>query len=50
MAPRLALVTPVVRDDDEAIAYFTRSLGFVIVEDTPLPGGKRWVVADRRPA
>ena len=32
-----------VRDYDEAIAYFTGSLGFVLVEDTPLGGGKRFV-------
>jgi catechol 2,3-dioxygenase-like lactoylglutathione lyase family enzyme len=33
----------VVRDYDEAIAYFTTKLGFELVEDTPQPG-KRWVV------
>jgi catechol 2,3-dioxygenase-like lactoylglutathione lyase family enzyme len=41
---RIALVTLVVRDYDEAIAWFTRALGFTLVEDTPLAGGKRWVV------
>lgn len=40
----LANVTLVVRDYDEAIAYFTDALGFRLVEDTPLDGGKRWVV------
>ncbi len=44
MTRALALVTLVVRDYDEAIAFFTRSLGFTLVEDTPLGGGKRWVV------
>jgi catechol 2,3-dioxygenase-like lactoylglutathione lyase family enzyme len=39
----LAGVTLVVRDYDEAIEYFTKALGFRLVEDTPLPGGKRWV-------
>jgi len=40
----IASVALVVRDYDEAIAFFTTSLGFVVVEDTPLAGGKRWVV------
>ena len=44
MSPRLAQVSLLVRDYDEAIAFFTRSLGFVLREDTPLAGGKRWVV------
>jgi catechol 2,3-dioxygenase-like lactoylglutathione lyase family enzyme len=39
----LALVTLVVRDYDEAIAWFTRCLRFVVLEDTDLGGGKRWV-------
>ena len=37
---QLALV---VRDYDEAIAWFTQKLGFELVEDTPM-GNKRWVV------
>jgi catechol 2,3-dioxygenase-like lactoylglutathione lyase family enzyme len=41
----IAAVALVVRDYDEAIAYFTGCLRFVVVEDTPLGGGKRWVVA-----
>lgn len=40
---RLALVTLVVADYDEAIAWYTRALGFELLEDTPLGGGKRWV-------
>lgn len=40
----LALVTLVVRDYDEAIAYFTRTLHFTLAEDRPLEAGKRWVV------
>lgn len=43
MAPRLGAVTFLVRDYDEAIAYFTGRLGFELREDTPLGGGKRWV-------
>ncbi|MCG8443401.1 MAG: VOC family protein [Caulobacterales bacterium] len=41
---RLGLMTYLVRDYDEAIAYFTGPLGFALVEDTPLGEGKRWVV------
>ena len=40
----LALVALVVRDYDEAISFFVGALGFSLVEDTPLPDGKRWVV------
>jgi catechol 2,3-dioxygenase-like lactoylglutathione lyase family enzyme len=40
----IAAVALVVRDYDESIAYFTDRLGFTLVEDTPLGGGKRWVV------
>lgn len=36
----------VVRDYDEAIAYFTNLLGFTLVEDTPLSSTKRWVVVE----
>jgi catechol 2,3-dioxygenase-like lactoylglutathione lyase family enzyme len=44
MSRSIALVTLVVRDYDEAIAYFTGVLRFTLVEDLPLEGGKRWVV------
>ncbi|WP_062209813.1 VOC family protein [Streptomyces sp. NBRC 109706] len=41
----LGLVTLVVPEYDEAIAYYTGTLGFVLREDTLLaPDGKRWVV------
>ncbi|HKQ36727.1 MAG TPA: VOC family protein [Verrucomicrobiae bacterium] len=41
----LALVSLVVRDYDEAIKFFVGTLGFVLVEDSPVPEqGKRWVV------
>ena len=39
----LTLVTLVVRDYDEAIAWFTNCLRFTLLEDTPLGDGKRWV-------
>jgi catechol 2,3-dioxygenase-like lactoylglutathione lyase family enzyme len=41
---RLALVTLVVNDYDEAIDYYVRILGFTLSEDTPMAEGKRWVV------
>jgi catechol 2,3-dioxygenase-like lactoylglutathione lyase family enzyme len=44
MAYSIASLTLVVRDYDEAIAFFTDALRFALVEDTPLGGGKRWVV------
>ncbi|MCA8830652.1 VOC family protein [Hymenobacter pini] len=43
MIQRLALVTLVVADYDEAIAFYTQKLGFILVEDTPLSPDKRWV-------
>lgn len=46
-APRqsLGLIAVVVRDYDEAIRYYVDTLGFVLVEDKPVPEqSKRWVV------
>jgi catechol 2,3-dioxygenase-like lactoylglutathione lyase family enzyme len=43
MSRRIANVTIVVRDYDEAIAYYTRALGFTLIEDTPMGDGKRFV-------
>lgn len=40
----LAAVAVLVPDYDRAIAHFTEDLGFVLVEDTDLGGGKRWVL------
>ena len=48
MALRLACVTVVVRDYDEAVAYYAACLDFEVIEDTPLEGGKRWVVVRPR--
>jgi catechol 2,3-dioxygenase-like lactoylglutathione lyase family enzyme len=41
---RLAHVALLVRDYDEAIAFFTQALRFELVEDTDMGGGKRWVL------
>lgn len=43
MAQRLGYIALVVRDYDEAITFYTQSLGFQLIEDTDLGGGKRWV-------
>ncbi|MBP1473484.1 VOC family protein [Frateuria sp. MAH-13] len=40
----LGAIALLVRDYDEAIAYFTGSLGFRLIEDAPQGAGKRWVV------
>jgi catechol 2,3-dioxygenase-like lactoylglutathione lyase family enzyme len=37
-------VALVVRDYDEALAFFTRTLNFTVVEDTCLSETKRWVL------
>lgn len=43
MPQTLVAVALVVADYDEAIAFFVGTLGFVLVEDTPMGNGKRWV-------
>lgn len=43
MIVSVAQVALLVREYDEAIAFYRDVLGFVLVEDTPLPVGKRWV-------
>jgi catechol 2,3-dioxygenase-like lactoylglutathione lyase family enzyme len=48
MAQTLGYVALVVRDYDEALAFFTHSLGFTLIEDTVakdrLGNDKRWVL------
>jgi len=44
MTQRLGYVALVVRDYDEAVAFFTHALGFQLIEDTDLGNGKRWVL------
>ncbi len=43
MARAVASLTFLVWDYDEAIAFFTETLRFTLLEDTPLADGKRWV-------
>jgi catechol 2,3-dioxygenase-like lactoylglutathione lyase family enzyme len=44
MTRSITRLTLVVRDYDEAIAYYTGVLGFALLEDTNMGKGKRWVV------
>lgn len=44
MSPSIAMVALVVRDYDAAVAFYCGRLGFELVADTDLGGGKRWVV------
>jgi catechol 2,3-dioxygenase-like lactoylglutathione lyase family enzyme len=52
MSQTIGHATLVVRDYDEAIAFFTRSLGFDLIEDTPSKDrqgrDKRWVLVAPR--
>jgi catechol 2,3-dioxygenase-like lactoylglutathione lyase family enzyme len=41
---RIAHLSLVVRDYDEAIRYYTTRLGFDVLEDVPLGDEKRWVL------
>jgi catechol 2,3-dioxygenase-like lactoylglutathione lyase family enzyme len=41
---RLALTTLVVPDYDAGIAFLVGALGFDLIEDSDMGGGKRWVV------
>jgi catechol 2,3-dioxygenase-like lactoylglutathione lyase family enzyme len=43
MNRRIGQIALLVRDYDEAIAWFSEALGFVPVEDSDLGEGKRWV-------
>lgn len=47
---QLALVTLLVREYDEAIAFFTGALRFELRENADLGDGKRWVVVAPRDA
>lgn len=44
MSRSIGLITLVVRDYDEAIAWYTSSLGFALVNDSRQSATKRWVV------
>ena len=44
MKQSIGYVALVVRDYDEAIAFYAKVLRFELIEDTPLGAGKRWVL------
>ncbi|MGW2514747.1 VOC family protein [Streptomyces scopuliridis] len=46
--PYIALATLVVDDYDKALAFYTRALGFELIEDTERGDGSRWVVVRPR--
>ena len=48
MPQSIALVSLVVPDYDEAVSYYTSTLGFDLIEDSAQEGGKRWVVVAPR--
>jgi catechol 2,3-dioxygenase-like lactoylglutathione lyase family enzyme len=51
MQQTIGLIAIVVRDYDEAIAFYTQVLGFALIEDTAIPEReKRWVVVAPRGA
>ncbi len=45
---KITHLTYLVRNYDDAIAWFTEVLGFVVAEDSDLGGGKRWVLVGPR--
>jgi catechol 2,3-dioxygenase-like lactoylglutathione lyase family enzyme len=44
MSQSITHLTLLVRNYDEALEYFTQKLGFDLLQDTPLPGNKRWLL------
>jgi len=45
MKQTIGAISLLVRDYDEAIAFYVGKLGFHLIEDTDMGGGKRWVMA-----
>lgn len=43
MTQRIGQVAILVKDYDEAIAFYTQKLGFKLIEDTMISDSKRWV-------
>jgi catechol 2,3-dioxygenase-like lactoylglutathione lyase family enzyme len=44
MPQSIAHLTIVVRNYDEALEFFTQKLSFHLLQDTPLPDDKRWLL------
>jgi catechol 2,3-dioxygenase-like lactoylglutathione lyase family enzyme len=49
MARHLALLSLLVEDHDQALAFYVGKLGFSLVEDSDQGDGKRWVVVSPGP-
>ncbi len=45
MKQTIGAISLLVREYDEAIAFYVGKLGFHLIEDTDMGGGKRWVMA-----
>lgn len=43
MSQHLALISILVPDYDVGLAFFVEQMGFTLLEDTDMGGGKRWV-------
>jgi catechol 2,3-dioxygenase-like lactoylglutathione lyase family enzyme len=43
---KLSAIAYLVRDYDEAIAWFTSALGFSLIENSEMGDGKRWVLIE----
>ena len=44
MKQNIGAVSLLVRDYDEAISFYVDKLGFDLIEDTDMGGGKRWIL------
>ncbi len=40
---KVTLISIPVRDQEKAVQFYTKKLGFIIKKDAPLEGGHRWV-------
>lgn len=46
MKTRVATICLLVEDYSAALAFFSQSLGFSVIADTDMGGGKRWVLVE----
>jgi catechol 2,3-dioxygenase-like lactoylglutathione lyase family enzyme len=44
MSQSITHLTLLVRNYDEALTFYTQKLGFHLLQDTPLPDNKRWLL------
>jgi catechol 2,3-dioxygenase-like lactoylglutathione lyase family enzyme len=48
MQRTIGAISLLVRDYDEAISFYVGKLGFTLIEDTDMGGGKRWILVSPR--